>query len=125
MGFTLDKIVPLGRSYDEYVSLFGLTESTAMECWSSSLSNISVMRDAQKSRTHYFSDRRRTQNRRSLYASASVATHCRHAQRPLRGIASIQGTVTTLTVVHDPPLRDDSFVVGNPGIGSEDRRAEE
>lgn len=27
MGFTLDKVVPWGRSYDEYVSMFGLTES--------------------------------------------------------------------------------------------------
>jgi len=26
MGFTLDKVVPWGRSYDEYVSMFGLTE---------------------------------------------------------------------------------------------------
>lgn len=26
MGFTLEKIVPWGRSYDEYVSMFGLTE---------------------------------------------------------------------------------------------------
>jgi SAM-dependent methyltransferase len=27
MGFTLDKIVPWGRSYDEYMAMFGLTES--------------------------------------------------------------------------------------------------
>src|SRR4030066_2091179 len=27
MGFTLDKVVPGGRSYDEYVSMFSLTES--------------------------------------------------------------------------------------------------
>lgn len=27
MGFTLDKVVPWGRSYDEYVSMFDLTES--------------------------------------------------------------------------------------------------
>ena len=27
MGFTLDKVVPWGRSYDEYVSMFGLTEN--------------------------------------------------------------------------------------------------
>ncbi len=27
MGFTLDKIVPWGRSYDEYVSMFGLTKA--------------------------------------------------------------------------------------------------
>ncbi len=27
MGFTLDKVVPWGRSYEEYVALFGLTES--------------------------------------------------------------------------------------------------
>lgn len=27
MGFTLDKVVPWGRSYDEYVSMFGLTQS--------------------------------------------------------------------------------------------------
>lgn len=27
MGFTLDKVVPWGRSYDEYVSMFGLTEA--------------------------------------------------------------------------------------------------
>jgi hypothetical protein len=27
MGFTLDKIVPWGRSYDEYVSMFDLTQS--------------------------------------------------------------------------------------------------
>lgn len=27
MGFTLDKVVPWGRSYNEYVSMFGLTES--------------------------------------------------------------------------------------------------
>jgi hypothetical protein len=27
MGFTLDKIVPWGRSYDEYVSMFGLTNA--------------------------------------------------------------------------------------------------
>lgn len=27
MGFTLDKVVPWGRSYDEYVNMFGLTES--------------------------------------------------------------------------------------------------
>lgn len=27
MGFTLDKVIPWGRSYDEYVSMFGLTES--------------------------------------------------------------------------------------------------
>lgn len=27
MGLTLDKVVPWGRSYDEYVSMFGLTES--------------------------------------------------------------------------------------------------
>lgn len=26
MGFTLEKVVPWGRSYDEYVSMFGLTE---------------------------------------------------------------------------------------------------
>ena len=26
MGFTLDKVVPWGRSYDEYVSMFGLSE---------------------------------------------------------------------------------------------------
>ncbi|MDE2118258.1 MAG: SAM-dependent methyltransferase, partial [Betaproteobacteria bacterium] len=26
MGFTLDKVVPWGRSYDEYVSMFGFTE---------------------------------------------------------------------------------------------------
>ena len=26
MGFTLDKVVPWGRSYDEYVSVFGLSE---------------------------------------------------------------------------------------------------
>jgi len=26
MGFTLDKVVPWGRSYDEYVSMFGLTD---------------------------------------------------------------------------------------------------
>ena len=26
MGFTLDKVVPWGRSYDEYISMFGLTE---------------------------------------------------------------------------------------------------
>ena len=26
MGFTLDKVVPWGRSYDEYVNMFGLTE---------------------------------------------------------------------------------------------------
>lgn len=26
MGFTLDKIVPWGRSYEEYVAMFGLTE---------------------------------------------------------------------------------------------------
>ncbi|UJP04851.1 MAG: class I SAM-dependent methyltransferase [Nitrosomonas sp.] len=26
MGFTLDKVVPWGRSYDEYVSMFNLTE---------------------------------------------------------------------------------------------------
>ena len=25
MAFTLDKVVPWGRSYDEYVSMFGLT----------------------------------------------------------------------------------------------------
>ena len=27
MGFALEKVVPWGRSYDEYVSMFGLTES--------------------------------------------------------------------------------------------------
>jgi len=27
MGFTLDKVVPWGRSYDEYVSMFDLTEA--------------------------------------------------------------------------------------------------
>ena len=27
MGFTLDKIVPWGRSYDEYISMFGLSET--------------------------------------------------------------------------------------------------
>jgi SAM-dependent methyltransferase len=27
MGFTLDKVVPWGRSYDEYVSMFGLSEA--------------------------------------------------------------------------------------------------
>ena len=27
MGFTLDKIVPWGRSYDEYIAMFGLKES--------------------------------------------------------------------------------------------------
>lgn len=27
MGFTLDKVVPWGRSYDEYVNMFDLTES--------------------------------------------------------------------------------------------------
>lgn len=27
MGFTLDKVVPWGRSYDEYVSMFNLTEA--------------------------------------------------------------------------------------------------
>jgi SAM-dependent methyltransferase len=27
MGFTLDKVVPWGRSYDEYVSMFGLSET--------------------------------------------------------------------------------------------------
>ena len=27
MGFTLDKVVPWGRSYDEYVSMFDLTEN--------------------------------------------------------------------------------------------------
>ena len=27
MGFTLDKVVPWGRSYDEYVSMFGLTDN--------------------------------------------------------------------------------------------------
>jgi len=27
MGFTLDKVVPWGRSYEEYVSMFGLTEA--------------------------------------------------------------------------------------------------
>lgn len=27
MGFTLDKVVPWGRSYDEYASMFGLTEA--------------------------------------------------------------------------------------------------
>lgn len=27
MGFTLDKVVPWGRSFDEYVSMFGLTEA--------------------------------------------------------------------------------------------------
>lgn len=27
MGFTLEKVVPWGRSYDEYVSMFSLTES--------------------------------------------------------------------------------------------------
>jgi len=27
VGFTLDKVVPWGRSYDEYVSMFGLTEA--------------------------------------------------------------------------------------------------
>ena len=27
MGFTLDKVVPWGRSFDEYVSMFGLTAS--------------------------------------------------------------------------------------------------
>ena len=27
MGFTLDKIVPWGRSYDEYMAMFGLTSS--------------------------------------------------------------------------------------------------
>jgi len=27
MGFTLDKVVPWGRSYDEYVAMFGLTSS--------------------------------------------------------------------------------------------------
>lgn len=27
MGFTLEKVVPWGRSYDEYVSMFGLTEA--------------------------------------------------------------------------------------------------
>ncbi|HJW86861.1 MAG TPA: hypothetical protein VJ440_09535 [Candidatus Brocadiaceae bacterium] len=26
MGFTLDKVVPWGRSYEEYVSMFDLTE---------------------------------------------------------------------------------------------------
>lgn len=26
MGFTLDKVVPWGRSYDEYIRMFGLTE---------------------------------------------------------------------------------------------------
>jgi hypothetical protein len=27
MGFTLEKVVPWGRSYDEYVAMFGLTEA--------------------------------------------------------------------------------------------------
>jgi len=27
MGFTLEKVVPWGRSYDEYVSMFGLSEA--------------------------------------------------------------------------------------------------
>jgi hypothetical protein len=27
MGFTLDKVVPWGRSYDEYISMFALTEA--------------------------------------------------------------------------------------------------
>jgi hypothetical protein len=27
MGFTLDKVVPWGRSYDEYISMFNLTEA--------------------------------------------------------------------------------------------------
>jgi len=27
MGFTLDKVVPWGRSYDEYLAMFGLTEA--------------------------------------------------------------------------------------------------
>jgi hypothetical protein len=27
MGFTLDKVVPWGRSYDEYVAMFDLTSS--------------------------------------------------------------------------------------------------
>ena len=27
MGFTLDKVVPWGRSYDEYVNMFGLSEA--------------------------------------------------------------------------------------------------
>jgi len=27
MGFTLDKVVPWGRSYEEYVAMFGLTEA--------------------------------------------------------------------------------------------------
>ena len=26
MGFALEKVVPWGRSYDEYVAMFGLTE---------------------------------------------------------------------------------------------------
>jgi hypothetical protein len=32
VGFTLEKVVPWGRSYDEYVSMFGLTEADLGLC---------------------------------------------------------------------------------------------